>query len=179
VVLLAYGSLGDHVRATTDAEEAETILRVNLNSPVCWLTLLAERLRAQIDATKGNRAGVTLAAIGSVAGDRGRKGNYIYGSAKGGLDRFLQGLRNRHHGSGLRVVTIKPGFVDTPMTAEFKKGPLFASADRVGESIFRSLEQPSWYTTLSGDVLYVPWFWRGIMCVIQHIPEVIFRRLSI
>jgi hypothetical protein len=65
------------------------------------------------------------------------------------------------------------------MTSEFKKGPLFASAEQVGESIYKSLEQPNWYTTLSGDVIYVPWFWRGIMCIIQHIPEVIFRRMSI
>jgi short-subunit dehydrogenase len=110
--------------------------------------------------------------ITSVAGDRGRQSNYVYGAAKGGLDRFLQGLRNRLHPAGVAVVTLKPGFVDTPMTAGVAKSPLFASSRRVGRAIHRAIEARR-------NVVYIPWFWRPIMFLITSMPEAVFKRLRL
>ena len=110
--------------------------------------------------------------ITSVAGDRGRQSNYIYGAAKGGLDRFLQGLRNRLHRAGVAVVTLKPGFVDTPMTAGMDQGPLFVSARRAGRAVHRAIERRR-------DVAYIPWFWRPIMAIIRALPEPVFKRLRL
>ena len=114
----------------------------------------------------------TLVAISSVAGDRGRQSHYVYGAAKGGLSIFMAGLRNRMHAKGVKVITVKPGFVDTPMTAHMKKGPLFASADTIGAGIVKAIDRGS-------DVVYLPWFWRWIMLVIKLIPEALFKRLSL
>jgi len=128
------------------------------------LTLLANRFEAQ-------RHG-TLAVIGSVAGDRGRQSNYVYGTAKGALAIFLQGLRNRLHPAGVRVLTVKPGFVDTPMTASFKKGPLWAAPEAVAAAIVAAVER-------GRDVIYTPWFWWGIMTLIKLVPERVFKKLKL
>jgi short-subunit dehydrogenase len=113
-----------------------------------------------------------LAVISSVAGDRGRGSNYVYGAAKGAVSLFAQGLRNRLSKSGVVVVTIKPGFVDTPMTAHLKKNPLFAKPAPVGRRIYTAM--------LRGEsVVYVPWFWWWIMLIIRNIPEAIFKKLSL
>jgi len=168
VVFLAYGILGNPADCRRTTAALQQVLEVNFTSAACWLSLCASYFERE-------RRG-TIAAIGSVAGDRGRKSNYEYGASKAALERFLQGLRNRLFSHGVRVVTIKPGFVDTPMTSGFKKGPLFASAELVGSSIYKSLSKPSPW---SSDVVYVPWFWRFIMLIISHIPEVIFKRLSL
>jgi short-subunit dehydrogenase len=114
----------------------------------------------------------TLAAISSVAGDRGRQSNYVYGTAKGAVSLFLQGLRNRLSKSGVRVLTIKPGFVDTPMTADFPKGALRAKPEQIARGIERAVEK-------GRDIIYLPSFWRLIMLVIRAIPEGIFKRLSL
>jgi len=106
-----------------------------------------------------------------VAGDRGRQSNYVYGAAKGALSVFLQGLRNRLSKSGVAVVTVKPGLIDTPMTAAVKKGLLAASAKGVGEGIYRAMKSRK-------EVVYLPWFWRPIMLIIRTIPEPVFKRLS-
>ncbi|NIQ59537.1 MAG: SDR family NAD(P)-dependent oxidoreductase, partial [Gammaproteobacteria bacterium] len=100
-------------------------------------------------------------------------GNYVYGAAKGGLATFLAGLRRRLAGTGVSVLTIKPGFVDTPMTRHLPKNALYASAERVGGRIHRAL--------VAGrpDVLYVPWYWRWIMLVLRTLPEWLFRRLRV
>ncbi len=111
-----------------------------------------------------------IVAIGSVAGDRGRATNYAYGAAKGALEIFLSGLRQRLHKSGVKVLLVKPGFVDTPMTAAFKKGPLWALPERVAKDIVRGMETGK-------SVIYTPWYWRWIMLVIRLIPEPIFVRL--
>lgn len=111
-----------------------------------------------------------IVAIGSVAGDRGRSTNYAYGAAKGALEIFLSGLRQRLHKSGVKVLLVKPGFVDTPMTAAFKKGPLWATPERVAKDIVRAIERGK-------AVIYTPWWWRWIMLVIRLIPEPIFVRL--
>ena len=162
--LLAHGVLPDQKGCEESWEESRRSLVVNFESPVHLLTLLATYFEGQ---KRGN-----ISVISSVAGDRGRQSNYVYGAAKGGLTVFLQGLRNRLAHCGVSVTTIKPGFVDTPMTAHLPKGPLFASAEKVGTRIHRAMK--------SGDnVVYTPWFWQVIMLIIQHIPEAIFKKLRL
>jgi len=131
---------------------------------VAFLTWLANYFEKR---GKGN-----ITVISSVAGDRGRQSNYIYGSAKGALSVFLQGLRNRLAPRGVSVTTIKPGFIDTPMTADIKKGPLFASAELVGTRVYKAMKRGE-------SVVYTPFFWRFIMLIIIHIPECIFKRLKL
>ncbi len=114
-----------------------------------------------------------IAAISSVAGDRGRAAHYVYGSAKAALSHFLQGLRGELLSHRVPVLTIKPGFVDTPMTAHIRKSFLFASPERVGRVICRALTQKK------SGTLYVPWFWYYIMFVLRALPEAIFLRLKI
>ncbi|MDF1562883.1 MAG: SDR family oxidoreductase [Deltaproteobacteria bacterium] len=163
-VVLAFGALGDAEEAARDFEAAAHLIDVNYRGAVSVLTHAAELLEQ-----KGHGF---LAVLSSVAGDRGRKSNYVYGSAKAGLTAYTQGLRGRLHPAGVRVLTVKPGFVDTAMT--FGKPGVFAVADprRVGEGIVRALERGE-------DVVYLPRFWRGIMTVLRHVPEVIFKRLDL
>lgn len=164
VILIAHGTLPD--QKACEASAARTIEEINTNfvSTISLLTLLANALQAQ---------GVgTIAVVTSVAGDRGRKSNYVYGTAKGGVSRFLEGLRHRLHPFGVKVVDIKPGFVDTPMTAAFRKGALWATPKRVARDIERSLNR--------GDaVLYTPWFWRWIMLLVRLLPNVLFHRTGL
>jgi decaprenylphospho-beta-D-erythro-pentofuranosid-2-ulose 2-reductase len=111
--------------------------------------------------------------ISSVAGDRGRQSNYVYGCAKAMVTAFLSGLRQRLHKSGVAVITIKPGFVDTPMTRDFRKGPLWASPHSV------ALRIASIIVCGNSGEYYVPRFWRLIMLIITHVPESIFKRLTL
>jgi short-subunit dehydrogenase len=164
VALLAHGILPDQGRCEADVQTTLNTLEVNLNSTVAMLTLLANRFEAQ-------RHGC-IAVISSVAGDRGRQSNYVYGATKGGLNVFLQGLRNRLSRCGVAVVTLKPGFVDTPMTAGIPKNALFASPATVGRAIYRAIEA-------GRDVAYIPAFWRLILLVVKSIPESIFKRLRL
>ena len=110
--------------------------------------------------------------ISSPAGDRGRQSNYVYGSAKGGLSVFLSGLRNRLYPFGVKVLTVKPGFVDTPMTASFKKGPLWVKPEVIARGIARGVKR-------GANQIYVPWFWWPIMTIIKHIPEDVFKRIRL
>lgn len=162
--LIAHGTLPDQRACEADWQLARDALLINGVGPM----LLAQQLAAKMSAQQGG----VLAVISSVAGDRGRQSNYVYGAAKGGLSTFLQGLRNRYFTQGVSVLTVKPGFVDTPMTAAFPKGPLWASAERVAADILAAMERRR-------DVLYTPWFWRAIMLVIRSIPERMFKRLSL
>lgn len=164
VALVAHGVLPDQARCQASADEALRSLDVNFLSAVALLTPLANRFEAA--------RGGCLAVITSVAGDRGRQSNYVYGAAKGGLDRFLEGLRNRLYHAGVAVVTLKPGYVDTPMTAALRQGPLFASARTAGRAVHRAIERRR-------DIAYIPWFWRPIMCVIRALPEPVFKRLRL
>ena len=164
VALLAHGVLPDQLQCQAHAEDALAALDVNFLSTVALLTPLANRFEA-------SRAGC-IAVIGSVAGDRGRQSNYVYGAAKGGVDRFLEGLRNRLWRSGAAVITLKPGFVDTPMTAGMRQGSLFVSARRAGRAVHRSIEGRR-------DIAYIPWFWRPIMCLVRALPERVFKRLRL
>ena len=164
VAVLCHGSLGNQPACQMDFNVAEQELRINCLSALSFLTLLANRFEHQ---GRG-----TLAIISSVAGDRGRQSNYVYGTAKAALNTFSQGLRNRLFARGVNVLTIKPGFVDTPMTAHLKKGPLFAAPERVAKDIIHAIEKKK-------CVIYTPWFWRWIMLLINLIPEPIFRRLKL
>jgi len=164
VVLLAQGALGDPAAYAADGAAAAGVLHTNLVAPASLLTLFAARLEAR-------RHG-TLAALGSVAGDRGRASNYAYGAAKGGLALFLQGLRNRLARAGVDVLTVKPGLVDTPMTAHLPKNALYADPERVAARIVRALDGRR-------DVVYAPGFWRWIMLAVRAIPERLFKRLSL
>ncbi|HET7175127.1 MAG TPA: SDR family oxidoreductase [Gammaproteobacteria bacterium] len=162
VVLVAAGTLPD--QAACEASVMLTVKEFNTNglSVIALLTLVAQRMQA----------GGAIAVISSVAGDRGRQSNYVYGSAKAALSAFLSGLRQRLAKSGVAVVTIKPGFVDTPMTRAFKKGALWASPQAVGRGIVRAVDRRR-------DVVYLPWFWWGIMFIINHVPEAIFKRAKL
>ena len=162
-VLIAHGTLGDQETVQKSVELTLQELNTNFLSIVSILTILGNYFEEQ---KRGS-----IAVISSVAGDRGRQSNYIYGTAKGGVNRFLQGLRNRLSKSGVNVLTVKPGFVDTPMTVDVKKNFLFAKPSRVGEVIYQSMKKGK-------DVVYVPWFWRPIMLLISNIPEFIFKKLS-
>jgi decaprenylphospho-beta-D-erythro-pentofuranosid-2-ulose 2-reductase len=164
IALIAHGTLPDQTRCQKEVGETLEAIQVNFTATVALLTLLANYFETQ-------RRGC-IAVIGSVAGDRGRQSNYVYGAAKGGLDRFLQGLRNRLYRSGVSVVTIKPGFVETPMTSGKAKNPLFASAQYVGRRIERAIEHRS-------NVVYIPWYWRPIMAMVRWVPESIFKRLQL
>jgi decaprenylphospho-beta-D-erythro-pentofuranosid-2-ulose 2-reductase len=163
-LLIAYGTLGDQHKCELSVEETLKELNNNLMSIVSLLTISANYFEQQ---KRG-----CIAVISSVAGDRGRQSNYVYGAAKGGLTVFLQGLRNRLSKSHVSVVTVKPGFVDTPMTAALKKGLLFASPQAVGVGIYQAMKTGK-------DVVYLPWFWRPIMFVVRSTPERIFKRLSL
>ena len=114
----------------------------------------------------------SLAVISSVAGDRGRQSNYVYGAAKGMVSLFLQGMRNRLSRKGVQVLTIKPGFVDTPMTAALPKGALWAKPEAIANGIVRAIERER-------DEVYLPGFWWMIMAIIRHVPERVFKRLSL
>lgn len=162
-VLLAHGVLGDQAAAERSYAEAEKVLRTNFLSAVSLLTILANRFEAQ-------KAG-TIVVISSVAGDRGRQSNYVYGASKGALSVFLQGLRNRLSRSGVAVVTVKPGFVDTPMTAHVKKNALFATPEQVARGIVRAADRKA-------DEVYLPGFWAFIMFAVRSVPERMFKRMK-
>lgn len=162
VALIAHGTLGDQLATERSFSEAEAIFRDNLLSAVAFVVPLANLLESQ-------GAG-TLGVITSVAGDRGRPRNYTYGAAKGALNIYLQGVRSRLYRVGARVVTLKLGPVDTPMTTSHKKNALFAQPAQVAESIVAALDAGVPET-------YVPSFWSAIMPVVKHAPERVFQLL--
>lgn len=162
--LIAFGDLGNHQKATLEFGETEQIINRNFTGACSILHECANYF-----ATKGSGF---IIGISSVAGDRGRQSNYIYGAAKGGLSLYLQGLRNRLHAKGVHVLTVKPGFVDTAMTFGMPGMFLVASPDYVGRKIVKALDKHR-------DVVYIPWFWRYLMIIIKCVPEKIFKRLKL
>ena len=164
IALIAHGTLPDQKQCENSVDQTLQELQINFLCSVSLLTLLANYFEKQ---EKG-----CLAVISSVAGDRGRQSNYIYGAAKGGLSIFLQGLRNRLSRTRVCVLTIKPGFVITPMTKDFKKGILWAQPEQVAVNIVNAIKKRK-------NVVYVPWFWRWIMVSIRAIPEGVFKRMSL
>jgi short-subunit dehydrogenase len=163
-VVLAFGYLGDQRRAETDPAEARRILDTNLTGCVIALNLVAAHL--------ARTGGGFVCALSSVAGDRGRQSNYVYGAAKAGLTAYLSGLRNRFASAGVRVLTVKAGVVDTRMSAGMPGAALAAAPAAVARAVVRAI-------TRGRDVIYVPWFWRWIMLAIKMIPERVFKKLKL
>jgi short-subunit dehydrogenase len=162
--LIAHGTLSDQAACEHSVELLRAEFDINALSFMALSTHLANHFEAQ-------GSGV-IAVISSVAGDRGRQSNYVYGAAKAAVTAFTSGLRQRLYPKGVRVLTIKPGFVNTPMTAAFKKGALWAAPARVAADIVRAMDR-------GRSVIYTPWFWRLIMAIIKSVPETIFRRLRL
>jgi decaprenylphospho-beta-D-erythro-pentofuranosid-2-ulose 2-reductase len=162
--LIAHGTLSDQAACQRSVDLMREEFDVNAISVLALCTLLGNQFEAQGHGV--------IAVISSVAGDRGRQSNYVYGSAKAAVTAFTSGLRQRLYPKGVRVVTIKPGFVSTPMTAAFKKGALWASPAKVATDIVRAMDRGT-------PVIYTPSFWRPIMWVIRSVPETVFRRLRL
>lgn len=164
-VLCAVGYLGDQEQAQSELSEAERILQTNYNAVCYLLNLLADKFE--------ERGSGSIIAISSVAGDRGRKSNYLYGSAKAGLSAYLSGLRNRLFAADVHVMEVRPGFVDTKMTAGMElPEKLTARPEQVAEKIYKANKKRK-------DLIYVKPIWRLIMLVIRHLPEFIFKRTSL
>ncbi len=167
VAYLAMGVLGDQSRAERSFAETDQILNTNFVAPASLLTWLANYC--------AQRHAGTLAVLSSVAGERGRKSNYIYGSSKAGLTTFVDGLRNRIDREGVRVITIKPGPVKTAMTEGMKGESRFADVSKVAATIVKAIDKGP----KGPDVLYVPAIWRLLMAVIRAIPEGRFKRMNL
>lgn len=165
-VVLCFGALEAQEALDADAAAARRILDANLVGAVSVLTEVASAFE--------ERGRGVIAVLSSVAGDRGRQSNYVYGAAKAGLSTYCAGLRNRLFRHGVHVTTVKPGFVSTAMTRGTldPASPLVASPDRVARDVVRAMERRR-------DVVYTPWFWRWIMLVIRAVPETLFKRLRL
>ena len=164
IALIAHGSLPDQKACEASVDLTLKEIDINGLSVIALSTRLGNIFEAQ---GRGS-----LAVISSVAGDRGRQSNYVYGAAKGMVSLFLQGMRNRLSRKGVQVLTIKPGFVDTPMTAALPKGALWAKPEAIANGIVRAIERER-------DEVYLPGFWWMIMAIIRHVPERAFKRLSL
>ena len=164
-VLVAYGVLGEQAVFEQDLAQTRAAIDTNFTSAAIWVLALLKDLPAA--------SGMTIIGLCSVAGDRGRGSNFVYGSTKAAFDRFLEGLAHKHDGSNVRIVRVKPGFVDTPMTASFKKGgPLWSTPDKIAADIESAVNKGK-------RVIYTPWFWWVIMMIIRHLPWFVFRRMKI
>lgn len=163
-VVMAVGYLGSQEEAEHDGAEAARVMLANYTAPALVLLDVANIFE--------DRGGGWICAVSSVAGDRGRRSNYLYGSAKAGLTAFLQGLRARLVHSGVSVITVKPGPVDTAMTFGMGRLPLLAQPEDVAERITDAIEKRR-------DVVYVPGPWRLVMAVFRLVPERIFKRLKL
>ena len=162
--LIAQGVMRAQSRLESEVDLIRENYQVNLLSAVEVATAIGNILESQ--------KGGSLLMVSSVAGDRGRQSNYVYGSSKAALSAFTDGLRNRLFRHGVTVVTVKPGFVDSPMTAGFEKGgPLWATPEQVAADMEKVLGK-------GGGVLYTPGFWRYILFVVRHVPDFIFKRLN-
>lgn len=164
IVFIAHGTLPNQEQAQENISLIQKELSTNCVSVIALSSIAANYFE--------NKQSGTIAVISSVAGDRGRQSNYIYGAAKGSVSIFLQGLRNRLSKSNVKVITIKPGMVDTPMTANMPKNPLFAKPQDVGRLIYKSINSGK-------EIAYVPGYWRLIMLIIKLIPEFIFKKMSL
>ena len=164
VVLIAHGTLSNQKSCELSINETLQEIQTNALSSISLLTLIANRFEAKRDGT--------ICVISSVAGDRGRASNYVYGSAKAMLTAFTSGLRQRLYKSNVAVVTVKPGFVDTPMTREFNKGFLWAKPTKISERIVNAVDKKN-------DEVYAPSFWFCIMCIVKNIPNCIFKRINL
>jgi len=163
IVLIAHGTLSSQKFCEGSVSETLNEIKTNALSTISLLTLLANQFEERKDGT--------ICVISSVAGDRGRASNYVYGSAKAMVTAFTSGLRQRLHKSNVAVVTIKPGFVDTPMTSQFKKGLLWAKPNTVASKIVRAIDKKK-------AEVYIPLFWLFILTLINIIPSILFKRIG-
>ena len=165
IVLIAHGYLPQQAVCQTDLAVAQDAMQVNAISPVLFAEAFIERME--------QRNAGTLGIIGSVAGDRGRRSNYVYGAAKGLVTRYVQGLQHRVAGTQVKLVLVKPGPTETPMTAHLKaQGAKLADPSAVAQAIVRGLER-------GRPVVYAPARWALIMMVIRHLPRFVFNRMDI
>lgn len=165
VTICVFGYLGEQEKAQSNWQEAARIIHTNYTGAVSILNIVAEDYAAK-------RAG-TIVGISSVAGERGRQSNYIYGSSKAGFTAYLSGLRNRLFHKGVHVLSVQPGFVYTRMTENLKLPPLLtAQPQQVAKDVFKAVKGKK-------NVLYTKWFWRYIMLIIKSIPEGIFKKLKL
>lgn len=164
IVLISHGSLPDQALCESDFEAAHEAFNVNALSVISLLSHVIKHMQERRDGC--------VAVVTSVAGDRGRQSNFIYGAAKAMVSTYLQGLRGRLFPYNVNVVDIKPGFVDTPMTAHLPKGALWAQPEQIAQRIVRAIEK-------NRSTVYAPGFWRLIMLVVCSVPEVIFKRLKL
>lgn len=162
-VLIAHGDLGDQLRSEADFSHARHVINTNYLSVVALLIPLVERVREQ--------GSCKIAVIGSVAGDRGRPRNFTYGSAKGALQLYLQGLRSVLYGSGVEIYSFKLGPVDSPMTIDHKKNFSFTTVERAARAIHQGMAGKR-YTR------YVPGYWFWVMLTVRWLPESLFQRLG-
>ena len=163
IILIAHGTLSDQKNCEQNVDNTILEIKTNALSVVSLLTLIANRFEKKKSGT--------VAVLSSVAGDRGRASNYVYGSAKAMITEFMSGLRQRLHKSNISVITIKPGLVDTPMTAQFEKGFLWTKPATVAKKIVHAIDNKK-------EELYVPAFWWIVMKIIRTIPNTIFKRLN-
>lgn len=164
IVLLAHGVLGDPRKAEANQEEMLYLINSNFISHASLLTFIARKMILQKTGT--------IAIISSVAGERGKQSNFVYGSAKAAMTAYADGLRNRLFPTGVHVSNFLLGPVDTPMTKDHKKTALFGKAPSVAKGIVKAIDHKK-------DTVYLPFFWRYIMLIIKSIPESIFKRLSL
>ncbi len=164
VALLCHGVLPDQATVEVDFDLALKSINTNGLSVISLLTEIARSISQQGFGT--------IAVITSVAGMRGRQPNYVYGAAKALVSVYLQGLRGRLHKHNVHVIDIKPGLVDSPMTARFEKGPLWSSPELVAEKIVSGIAAKK-------HTVYAPGYWRYIMYVVTAIPEIIFKRMKL
>lgn len=163
-VLIAHGTLSDQAECEASVDALRREYDINALSVMALLTPIANRFAEQGFGS--------IAVISSVAGDRGRMSNYVYGSAKAAVSAFVSGLRQRLQKSGVNVLTIKPGFVDTPMTKDFPKGALWAKPEAIAQGIVKAIDK-------GRSVVYLPWFWSLIMLIIRNVPEFVFKRVKL
>lgn len=163
VALICHGVLPDQSASELNYKLALNSIKTNGLSVISLLTELAKLMQAQQSGT--------IAVITSVAGMRGRQPNYVYGAAKSMVSTYLQGLRGRLHAHNIHVIDIRPGLVDSPMTAQLKKGILWSSPELIAKKILRSIDSKK-------HTVYAPGYWRFILMVVNAIPEVIFKRLK-
>ena len=164
VVLVAFGVLGDQEEAERDTDAAGRIARVNYLGSVSVGIPIAQRLRAQGHGS--------IVALSSVAGERARRSNFVYGSSKAGMDAFFQGLGDSLVGSGVHVMVVRPGFVHSKMTEGMEPAPLATTPDEVAAAIERGLARRA-------DTVWVPPALRYVMTVLRHVPRPIFRKLPV
>lgn len=164
IVACVFGYLGDTSKGLLDWKETEQILNVNFTGAVCILNVVASNMM--------ERKNGTIIGISSVAGERGRQSNFLYGSAKAGFTAYLSGLRNKGFHNGVHVLTVKPGFIKTSMTQGMPlNSKLTATPQKIAKDIFKAADEKK-------NVLYSLWMWKYIMCIIKSIPEFMFKRLK-